>query len=216
MSDSSTPMVVVPSFSSSLQPPLPLPEMQQSLNLDSCAINNTLPPAPPSKPKSSSKLRGVLSFLESTTIALPGGVEAGSMEVEDYILEKPYLLLYFSAEWCPPCRRFSPLLSDFALKNADDLNVLFCSHDSSEQSMQSFAKGKHFGVLPFQHPSLQTLNQVLGITMLPSVIVIDSKTGKTITTWGRACVQYNGQQCVEGWKRGEQGVNWVKTLCTIS
>lgn len=49
-----------------------------------------------------------------------------------------HILLYVSAQWCGPCRNFTPLLQDFyaeAKKNGDiDLEIVFVSLDRDEAS----------------------------------------------------------------------------------
>ena len=38
---------------------------------------------------------------------------------------------YFGAGWCPPCRRFSPELSRFAVENEKDFSAVLVSADNS-------------------------------------------------------------------------------------
>ena len=46
--------------------------------------------------------------------------------------------LYFSASWCPPCRKFSPELSKLRAAHSADFAVVFVSCDRSEAEMKSF------------------------------------------------------------------------------
>ncbi len=45
----------------------------------------------------------------------------------DALTGKDYILLYFSAHWCPPCRMFTPLLINLynKLANEKNMEVLF-------------------------------------------------------------------------------------------
>lgn len=67
----------------------------------------------------------------------------------------PIVALYFSASWCPPCRAFSPVLSDFAAKHATDITVIFVSMDNSEAEMMRFIGGKAFLAIPFSDRTLR-------------------------------------------------------------
>lgn len=57
---------------------------------------------------------------------------------------KKYVLIYFSAHWCPPCQRFTPLLADFydEHKDACDFEVLFVSSDREEGRMMDFFQNR--------------------------------------------------------------------------
>jgi nucleoredoxin len=55
-----------------------------------------------------------------------------------------YTALYFSAEWCPPCRMFTPKLvawyNDFKAKHPD-FELVFVSSDKDEAAMEKYIKG---------------------------------------------------------------------------
>merc|ERR1711939_793084 len=80
------------------------------------------------------------------------------------------LALYFSAHWCPPCKRFTPELAKTyaALKAAgrDDVEFVFVSGDFDEERYEELSS--HF--------------EVDGI---PTLITL-SPEGKVITTKARA------------------------------
>jgi nucleoredoxin len=51
-----------------------------------------------------------------------------------------YTLLYFSAHWCPPCRKFTPELVKFYNKHKTDDNfeIVFVSADRNEAAMREY------------------------------------------------------------------------------
>lgn len=53
-----------------------------------------------------------------------------------------YLLIYFSAHWCPPCRAFTPKLVEFYNQNKKDKNfqIVFVSRDKTEAAMFEYMK----------------------------------------------------------------------------
>ena len=77
------------------------------------------------------------------------------MPPHEYFQSKEFILLYFSAGWCPPCRAFSPKLSKWARENKESVGVFFVSHDESEREMLKFVDGKHFSFAPFRDPSFR-------------------------------------------------------------
>ncbi len=175
-----------------------------------------------------SPLKGVLSLLSKEKMEVPTSLVAASdeggassayspyttMTAEDYLSDKSVTILYFSAGWCPPCRKFSPLLSELAKKNSD-VACIFVSHDRAEGDMRQFAKGKHFSLLPFRFKSFPVLTQVLSISMLPTVVIVSGE-GRVITTWGRTAITSNRDGCVSEWKRGRSGVSLLGAMCNVS
>ena len=82
-------------------------------------------------------------------------------------------------------------------------------------------KGKYYScytslTTPTEARSKSTLNQVLSVQFLPSCIVVDAKTGRSVTRWGKSCVERNGDKCIQEWREGREGVTYVQALCTIS
>lgn len=61
------------------------------------------------------------------------GGNAQTMLLSELIGDKNCILLYFSAHWCPPCRKFTPLLAE-GYKNStkNNYDMIFISHDRSE------------------------------------------------------------------------------------
>ncbi len=54
-----------------------------------------------------------------------------------------YTALYFSAQWCPPCRMFTPKLVDWYKKikaEHPNFELVFVSGDRDEASMQKYIK----------------------------------------------------------------------------
>lgn len=168
--------------------------------------------------------KGVLSVLCRDPLSVPSSLSPSEHDIQhvpgadpgEYMRSKRFILLYFSAAWCPPCRTFSPTLSGFAYEHRDKLGVIFLSHDTSPDEAARFSAGKFFAVPPFRTQGSQVLNQLLGVAMLPTLVVFDRESGKVLTNWGRAAVQYNGDRCVEDWEKGKSGVSWLKATCSIS
>eukprot|EP00978_Attheya_sp_CCMP212_P003220 scaffold6612_cov44-Attheya_sp.AAC.5 len=128
---------------------------------------------------------------------------------------KEFVLLYFSASWCPPCKSFTPLLSKFYEMYNKDSNTLEIVYISSDQNAKSFAD--YFAKMPWlavpydaasntRKQKLATFFQISGI---PALIVLDAKTGHYITDGGRDQVTRAGtdtekyKEIVQQWRDTE-------------
>jgi nucleoredoxin len=148
--------------------------------------------------------------------ALPGPLAAlqegdligrdGSHVALRSIGRKKLVAVYFGAGWCPPCRQFSPILSGIAHRTAEDLAVIFVSADRSEQEMQAFVQGKHFASVSFSSAARRQIMADMGVSMYPSLIILDGQTGKVLTRWGRMMLHMRGEEVISrDWLRGESG-----------
>ena len=45
---------------------------------------------------------------------------------------KKFTILYFSASWCPPCHRFTPILKELYAEANAELEIIFC-HGCTEE-----------------------------------------------------------------------------------
>lgn len=106
------------------------------------------------------------------------------------------IILYFSAEWCPPCRAFIPKLIEMyhEIKAKDtEFEVIFVSSDREQPSFDEFFTTMPWLALPFgdeRKPLLQKRFKTKGI---PAVVVI-GPSGKTLTTEGRQYIQTHGSR----------------------
>jgi nucleoredoxin len=99
--------------------------------------------------------------------------------------------IYFSAHWCPPCRGFTPALVDSYKKMTDGgkkWEIIFASSDRSEKDF-----AEYFGEMPWKSLDMgderkDELDAMFEVSGIPTLVVIDAKTGKVITKGGRAKV----------------------------
>lgn len=110
--------------------------------------------------------------------------KAGSVPVP----EGKYLLLYFSAHWCPPCRGFTPKLAEYytnKLKPRGDVEIVFVSSDRSEEDFTEYYKEHPWLALPFKERELKgALSKKFGVQGIPTLVVLDPEA-KLITKNGR-------------------------------
>jgi nucleoredoxin len=91
-----------------------------------------------------------------------------------------YVMVYYSASWCPPCRQFTPILNKYYLENRKKQNfdILLVCADRSEKAMLSYMSKMSFNALAFDKIRSSGLGQFAG-TGIPNLTVFDS-SGKVV------------------------------------
>jgi len=105
------------------------------------------------------------------------GVEC---DVKTLVDNASLVLVYFSAEWCPPCKAFTPKLKEFYnLVKSEGVVILFSSCDRTEKDMNDYFHGHHgtYHCIPFDSPLKETLQDNCQVQGIPSLCVVD-KDGK--------------------------------------
>jgi len=97
-----------------------------------------------------------------------------------------YFAIYYSAEWCPPCRAFTPKLISWYNANKKDnphFELIFVSSDRSEQDMEKYITGDAmpWPALEFsKKKSNRALTQYSG-PGIPCLVLVD-REGKVISS----------------------------------
>jgi nucleoredoxin len=97
------------------------------------------------------------------------------------------ILLYFSAQWCPPCRAFLPKLIEayHTIKAKDNaFEVIFISSDSDQSTFDEFYSEMPWLALPFGDERKQILSRKFKIQGIPAAVAI-GPSGRTITKEAR-------------------------------
>ena len=101
-----------------------------------------------------------------------------------------HVALYFSAHWCPPCKRFTPELAKTyaAIKTArSDFELVFVSGDRDEKAFKEYFREMPWLALPFDEERNEALSSHFEVEGIPTLVVL-SPEGKVLTTKGRAAV----------------------------
>jgi len=99
----------------------------------------------------------------------------------------PLLGLYFSASWCPPCQRFTPLLIDFYKiakeVSPNDFEIVFISSDKNQEEFDEYYRKMPWLAIPSVEGSAQIKSDLaakIGVKGIPALAIIDGKTGEFI------------------------------------
>ena len=101
--------------------------------------------------------------------------------------------LYFSAHWCPPCRAFTPKLAETYnnIKKVGDkvFEIVFISSDKDQAQFDSYFAEMPWLAVPFEQSGLRTqLSNKFEVGGIPTLVLLNAKTGTVITADGRAAL----------------------------
>jgi thiol-disulfide isomerase/thioredoxin len=112
------------------------------------------------------------------------------------ITSKKYLLIYYSAHWCPPCRGFTPKLVAWYNANHKDYEVVFVSGDKNSGAMLSYMKGAKMPwvAAKFQTPAHQKMQQFRKGNGIPCMVLLDSDDKRVAGSFTEDGRNYLGPQ----------------------
>ena len=126
----------------------------------------------------------VSEFLKGDLVQLHNGAVAHADETA--LANKKLIAFYFSAEWCGPCRKFTPQLVEYYKRVAPDhpeFEVVFYSRDRSLFAMEKYMQEQNMPWLAIDYSKLKEkegLAKSAG-NGIPSLVLVDS-TGKVISS----------------------------------
>ena len=126
----------------------------------------------------------VAQFLKGDLVQVRNG---NSARADDTALaSKKLIAFYFSAEWCGPCRKFTPQLVDYYKRVTPDhpeFEVVFYSMDRSSFAMEKYMRDENMPWLAIDFGKLkdkQVLKKNAG-DGIPSLVLVDS-SGNVISS----------------------------------
>lgn len=136
----------------------------------------------------------------SPVLRAPGG---GRASLPDGLIgsAQATVALYFSGQFCPPCKRFTPKLAAAyaALAKREDApprEIVFVSADRTRAEFEAYADTMPFPALPYDDGARERLFNALGVRGVPTLIIV-SGDGRVLQRDGRACVA--GDPTAAGW-----------------
>lgn len=127
--------------------------------------------------------------------ALLKSVREPAVDVRTALSTKKVVGLYFSADWCGPCRAFTPRLVQFyndrKSVHPDDFEVVFVSRDRSASSFASYYSKMPWLAISFSDNDVAAaLSDRYGVSGIPALILLNSD-GVVATVKGRDLVTSN-------------------------
>lgn len=105
-----------------------------------------------------------------------------SYATDDIISASKYVALYFSAHYCVPCQKFTPMFSIlYEDRPTSDIEVIFVSNDRTKEEFDKYFEDMPWFAIPYESKDL--LNKIklhYNITGIPHVIILNSKTGEIV------------------------------------
>ncbi len=126
----------------------------------------------------------ISEFLKTDLIRVRAG---DVVHADDTALaNKRLIAFYFSAEWCAPCRKFTPQLVDYYKRVAPEhpeFEIVFYSSDKSQYAMEKYMRDENMPWLAIDFAKLKdkaVLKKNAG-EGIPSLVLVDS-TGNVISS----------------------------------
>merc|ERR1712088_601445 len=136
--------------------------------------------------------------------------DGSTLEADAALANKELILIYFSAHWCPPCKRFTPILKEFYDKVAKDgVEIIFLSWDQSPEEMLSYMKESHGDWLAFQHDSdmKEKLEEKFNVCGIPTLVVLKAD-GTLVTEDGADDIEeHEASEVIKEWKEYDEKAN---------
>jgi len=121
--------------------------------------------------------------------------------VDEALAGKDIVLVYFSAHWCPPCRRFTPILKNFYQDASEKgVELIFVSSDRSKEDMLNYMKESHGDWYAFEHGSKigEKLNKTFRVSGIPTLVALKTD-GTIIDRDARGSIE-KGASIISEWK----------------
>lgn len=135
--------------------------------------------------------------------------EQSEKPTSEVVGNQKFVLLYFSASWCPPCKRFSPILVEFYNKHAKEekIEIVYVSSDKSIQEFQQYYNKMPWTAIPPNSTTTALKNQLaqkLKIVGIPTLVVL-TKDGKFVTDQARRQIEQTGSwtKIIQEWNQTE-------------
>lgn len=129
--------------------------------------------------------------------------DKGNKMVDVSVLDAvPVVALLFSAQWCSPCKMFTPTLASAYTQinqGQKQLEIVFVSTDSCEEDFKSYFSTMPWLSMVFDIDAHADVSDKFDISSIPSLVVLN-KDGSVKIPNVKRDVEEKGALVIEEWK----------------
>jgi nucleoredoxin len=122
-------------------------------------------------------------------------VDKSKKETKVADLKGKYVGLYFSASWCGPCKKFTPILTkayEELKKDKQPFEIVFCSLDKEEDAFGMYFSTMPWLAVPFADRTIiKQLAEHFELEGIPTLVILNPD-GKTVTADGVEMIAEKG------------------------
>ncbi|MDP7028992.1 MAG: thioredoxin-like domain-containing protein [Phycisphaerales bacterium] len=172
----------------------------EAVALPPCAVEAFAEPEPSSGSAERGAWHGRLIDMIGPTLVNADGTEMPSSMLAD----TEHVLLYFTAKWCGPCRRFTPSLVEFAKAHADSetFAIVVVSSDRKKDDMFKYMTdyGMNFPAVPYARRDSSGIKKAWGARGIPNLVWLGPDDSVTMGSYDQG--RYVGpSKVLEAFKR---------------
>jgi thiol-disulfide isomerase/thioredoxin len=140
--------------------------------------------APFSPPTDASVARGLSTGMQRFFHSLDDGTLLKSpgnpVPIADALGGKEFVLLYASAHWCPPCRKYTPMLANWYNTVRNHVEIVFLSADHDANGFKSYFATHPWMAVDYDDDAREILLGTIEVKGIPRLVVVSGSTGKII------------------------------------
>jgi thiol-disulfide isomerase/thioredoxin len=123
-------------------------------------------------------IKRFFNSLEEGTLLRSGVKEP--VPLADALGGKEFILVYVSAHWCPPCRKYTPMLAKWYQSARNFAEIVFLSADHDKKGFQSYFATHPWMAVDFDDDAREQLMAAIQVSGIPRLVVMSGITGKII------------------------------------
>jgi len=151
------------------------------------------------------------------------GSETATLPILDALRHTRLIGLYFSAHWCPPCKKFTPMLIEAYehLKASfvhHGFEIIFVSSDRSTAEFNQYYASMPWAAVPYDETRMrqQGISMQFGVRGIPAMVILDAISGQVVSS-----IEQARNEVSQGCSRGDTGIeatfhSWISRLPTES